>query len=80
MKNAAMSLPAAEAEIDRYITLPGQATTYKIGERAIRNLRAQYEKELEEFDLKKFHSAVLNCFGPLQSLKSCVDLYFTIKT
>ncbi|XP_041350348.1 uncharacterized protein LOC121369351 [Gigantopelta aegis] len=52
--------PVVETEIDRYITWPGQALSYKIGEIKIRELRAKAEKELGQyFDIKEFHSVVL---------------------
>jgi uncharacterized protein (DUF885 family) len=47
-------------EVDRYITTPGQAVAYKIGQLEIRRLRAQAEKALKaRFDIKGFHDAVL---------------------
>ena len=60
-------------EIDRYITLPGQATAYKTGEIKIRQLRQRMEKALgNNFDLKDFHRSVLDCYGPLELLDECV--------
>lgn len=48
-------------EVDRYINYPGQAISYKVGEIRIRNLRKKAEKELgKNFDIKEFHSQVLN--------------------
>ncbi len=62
-------------EVDRYITWPGQAVAYKIGERAIRDLRAKKEKELgDQFDLKAFHARILHCRGPMDTLEECVNL------
>jgi uncharacterized protein (DUF885 family) len=47
-------------EVDRYITTPGQAVAYKVGQLEIRRLRAQAEKSLlARFDMKGFHDAVL---------------------
>jgi uncharacterized protein (DUF885 family) len=47
-------------EVDRYITTPGQAVAYKIGQLEIRRLRAQAEKALlAKFDIEGFHDAVL---------------------
>jgi uncharacterized protein (DUF885 family) len=59
-ENTALSEHEIETEVDRYIGWPGQALSYKVGELAIRDLRARAEKKLGgKFDLKKFHDAVL---------------------
>ena len=71
--NTAYSTAAAEFEVDRYISMPGHATCYKIGEREIHRLRKKFTIELD-FDLKKFHTAVLNCEGPIDILESCVSI------
>ncbi len=50
----------AETETDRYISWPGQALSYKVGQRAIELLRRQLEaRDRARFDLKAFHDAVL---------------------
>ncbi|WP_208407713.1 DUF885 family protein [Xanthomonas sp. 60] len=59
-ERTALSEHEVTTEVDRYISWPGQALSYKLGEIAIVRLRAQAEKELgERFDVKAFHDAVL---------------------
>lgn len=62
-------------EINRYITWPGQACAYKIGELKIRELRNKAEQELgSKFDVKDFHSVVLrNGAMPLTTLEEIVN-------
>ena len=62
-------------EIDRYITVPGQATAYKTGEMKFRQLRQKMEKTFgSNFNLKEFHRSVLDCYGPLELLDECVEM------
>lgn len=58
--NSSLALSDIEAEVERYIAMPGQAVSYKIGERHIRMLRNKAAKALgEQFDVRKFHTQIL---------------------
>ncbi|MFG0300088.1 MAG: DUF885 domain-containing protein [Phycisphaerales bacterium JB047] len=59
-KNSALALHNIEAEIDRYIGWPGQATGYKMGEIEILRIRRDAESQLgDAFDLRAFHDELL---------------------
>jgi uncharacterized protein (DUF885 family) len=73
LAHTVLSYQLVEVEVDRYITWPGQATAYKIGERHIKKLRKDLESEFGQiFDLKDFHRSLLDCYGPLETLEDCV--------
>jgi len=58
--HTALSRREVETEVDRYISWPGQALAYKLGEMTIRKQRARAEKELgQKFDIRKFHDVTL---------------------
>ena len=66
--------------ISRYITIPGQACAYKIGERKILELKDLAIHNLEEsFDAKEFHKIILDCPGPLNVLEICVRNWLKTK-
>lgn len=59
-QNTALSLHEIQTETDRYISWPGQALAYKMGELKIRELRTLAEKELgSRFDIRDFHEVIL---------------------
>lgn len=75
--NEQMSEEGAIAEIERYMAIPGQALSYKIGALKIRELRDKYEKELgDKFTLAGFHDELLKdgCM-PLEILEKKMDAW-----
>jgi uncharacterized protein (DUF885 family) len=68
-------------ELNRYIVWPGQACAYKIGELKIIELREKAKQELgDEFDLKEFHTVILeNGAIPLSLLEEIVNDYILNK-
>ncbi|MBK99697.1 MAG: DUF885 domain-containing protein [Flavobacteriaceae bacterium] len=60
-KNTALSLHEINTEVDRYISWPGQALSYKIGEIKIRELRKKAKDQLgNKFDIRDFHEVILS--------------------
>lgn len=58
--NSSLAESDIESEVERYIVMPGQALSYKVGERKIRLLREKVKNTLgDKYDIKKFHTQVL---------------------
>ena len=58
--NTSLSFHEINTEVDRYISWPGQALAYKVGELKILELRKKTEQALEEdFDIREFHNILL---------------------
>jgi uncharacterized protein (DUF885 family) len=61
MDNEPISEHAATSEIERYMVMPAQALSYKIGELKIKELRDKYKKQLgDKFNLRDFHDTILS--------------------
>jgi uncharacterized protein (DUF885 family) len=75
--NTALSVHEIRTEVDRYISWPGQALAYKVGEIRIVALRRRAESALgPRFDLRAFHDAVLEIGGvTLPMLERRIDAY-----
>jgi uncharacterized protein (DUF885 family) len=71
-ENVALSDLEIANEVDRYISWPGQALAYKLGELTIRRLRAEAEAKLgPKFDQRQFHDRILGMGAvPLSVLES----------
>jgi len=71
LDNSGMTRTEVVAEVERYIAIPSQALSYKVGALKIQELRARAEKALgDDFDIREFHAQVLNTGGiPLVSRK-----------
>ena len=77
IQNTGMAKSDVISEIERYIVMPGQACSYKVGMMKILELRAKAKKALgDKFDLKEFHDVVLkNGAVPLDILAMLIDNY-----
>jgi uncharacterized protein (DUF885 family) len=75
--NTALSDHEIETEVDRYISWPGQALSYYLGEMAIVEARVRAEAALgSRFDLRAFHDTVLNLGSvPLPVLRARIDTF-----
>lgn len=76
-ENTALSLHEVNTEINRYISWPGQALAYKMGELKIKELRKKTEESLKEkFDIREFHDLILSQGTvTLKIMEQMVDRY-----
>ncbi|MES2119700.1 MAG: DUF885 domain-containing protein [Pseudomonadota bacterium] len=75
LSNSGMGQTDANAEVERYIAIPGQATAYKIGALTIQQLRQKAKDQLgPRFDIRAFHAQVLESGAlPLAILEQKID-------
>ena len=75
LEHTASGYVGSASEIDRYIAVPGQATSYLLGSLEIQRLRRVAEEGLgDEFDIKTFHDRVIaNGSVSLPMLKASID-------
>jgi uncharacterized protein (DUF885 family) len=80
-ENTALSLHEVNTEINRYISWPGQALAYKMGELKIKELRKKAEEKLlARFDIREFHDLILSQGTvTLAILEKMVDRYINDK-
>ena len=80
-ENSSISQGAIKAEVQRYMVMPGQATSYKIGMLKIQELRKMAETELgNKFDIKGFHDIILGGGAlPLELLERKVKAWISIQ-
>jgi uncharacterized protein (DUF885 family) len=81
LDNSSMGRTDATSEVERYIAMPGQALSYKIGQLKILELRAKAEQALgAKFELKEFHAQVLMTGSlPMNILEQKIDRWIASK-
>ena len=79
--NSPMAESDIVAEVERYMAIPGQALSYKVGQLKILALRARAEKALgDKFDLKAFHDQILTSGSlPMAVMENKIDRWIASK-
>jgi uncharacterized protein (DUF885 family) len=82
MENEPIDEESAIAETERYMAIPGQALSYKIGALKIRELRDKYSKQLTtKFNIAEFHKQLLNSGSlPLSVLEEKLDKWAKLQS
>ncbi|MEO9946737.1 DUF885 domain-containing protein [Paraglaciecola sp.] len=80
-KYTALTEKSVSDQIDRYISWPGQALSYKMGEIKIRELRAKAEEKLgAKFDIRSFHDTVIGQGSlPMAVLEDVINDWITVQ-
>jgi uncharacterized protein (DUF885 family) len=82
MENEPVSEESAIAETERYMAMPGQALSYKIGALKIREMRDKYSSQLnDKFKIAEFHKQLLNSGSlPLSVLEAKMDKWAELQS
>jgi len=82
LEHTASGYVGSASEIDRYIAVPGQATSYLLGSMEIQRLRRKAQEQLgDDFDIKAFHDKVIeNGSVSLPMLRTSIDNWIAGKS
>ncbi|MEP1444838.1 MAG: DUF885 domain-containing protein [Paraglaciecola sp.] len=80
-QHTALTQKAVENQIDRYISWPGQALSYKMGEIKIRELRAKAQQTLgAKFDIRSFHDTLIGQGSlPMEVLEDVINDWIKVQ-
>lgn len=74
VQNTGFARPRCQREVERYCTMPGQATSYKVGHMSWVKARAAAQAKLgDRFDLKQFHAVLEEGAMPLSILEKRIE-------
>ncbi|KAK7063172.1 hypothetical protein SK128_021925 [Halocaridina rubra] len=76
IKHTALAKAELENEIDRYITCPGQAVAYKVGQLKIMELRKRAEEAVgDKYYIRHFHDIYMQSVGPLDLVENEINAW-----